>query len=187
MTTLPQSASQTVGPYFRIGLIYGEAQNDLLRDNPDGQRIRITGVVYDGEGQPVNDAMVEIWQPDANGIFNHEVDPLCGQADPNFRGFGRAETPDGGAFEFHTIKPGGRDGHAPSINVYVFARGMLIHALTRIYFADEPANAGDPVLAAVEPARRGTLLATRVGDDEPATYRFDIHLQGPQETVFFAA
>jgi protocatechuate 3,4-dioxygenase alpha subunit len=185
--TYPQTASQTVGPYFRIGLIYGEPQNNLVREATAGERIHLTGIVYDRDGVPVPDAMVEIWQPDANGIFAHPQDPRHAEADPHFRGFGRAENREGGVYTFHTIKPGGRDGAAPYINVYVFARGMLIHALTRLYFDDEPATAADPVLASVDPARRHTLIATRQTGDTPATYRFDIRLQGADETVFFAA
>lgn len=184
---LIQTSSQTVGPYFRIGLIDGAGQqNNLLQEKSLGKRIRITGTVFDGDGQPVPDAMLEIWQPDANGIFNHEVDPLHQQADPHFCGFGRAENRQGGVYEFHTIKPGGRDGNAPFINVHIFARGMLIHAMTRIYFEDESANAVDQLLTAVDPERRHTLIATREADaGNLPTYRFDIHLQGKQETVFF--
>lgn len=182
---LKQSASQTVGPFFQIGLIYGRGQNNLIQEHTVGQRIHITGTVFDSEGQPMLDAMLEIWQPDANGIFNHEADPLHKEADPHFNGFGRAENKSDGVYEFHTIKPGGRDGNAPYINVYVFARGMLVHALTRIYFDDEPANSSDPVLTEIG-ARRSTLIATREGESDPPTYRFDIHLQGANETVFFA-
>ncbi len=183
---MKQSASQTVGPYLRIGLIYGEAQNDLLQEQTVGERIKIAGVVRDGDGQPIPDAMIEIWQPDANGIYNHPTDPMNAQADPHFRGFGRAETRNEGVFEFKTIKPGSRDGQAPYINVNVFARGMLIHALTRIYFADEPANADDPVLNAVDSNRRHTLIAIPEQSGDDSTYRFDIHVQGEEETVFFS-
>lgn len=182
---LKQTASQTVGPYFRIGLIYGDAQNNLLQEQTTGKRICLTGTVYDGEGQPIPDAMIEIWQPDAQGVFNHEADPLHAQADPHFHGFGRAENREGGVYEFRTIKPGSRDDNAPFISVHLFSRGMLIHAHTRIYFEDEPANATDPVLATVDVERRKTLIARREAGDMPI-YRFDIHLQGPEETVFFA-
>jgi protocatechuate 3,4-dioxygenase alpha subunit len=181
---MKQTASQTVGPFFRIGLAYGEPQNDLVREETSGERIVISGRVLDGDGEPIPDAMVEIWQPDANGVFNHPVDPLHEQADPHFRGFGRAETRNGGAYEFRTIKPGGRDGQAPYINAYVFARGMLIHAMTRIYFPNEPANAVDPVLNSVAADRRHTLIAGQADSGEVATYRFDIHMQGDEETVF---
>ncbi len=182
---MKQSASQTVGPFLRIGLIYGQRQNDLVQAQTVGKRIKISGVVRDGDGHPIKDALVEIWQPDANGIYNHPVDPLREQADPNFRGFGRAETRLSGAFEFITIKPGGREGNAPYINVTVFARGMLLHAITRIYFEDEPANADDPVLNAVDSSRRHTLIATCKQAEEIPTYQFDIHIQGAEETVFF--
>ncbi len=182
---MKQSANQTVGPYFRIGLIYGEPQNDLVREQTGGERIRITGLVLDGDGQPITDAMVEIWQPDARGIYNHPADPLHDQADPHFRGFGRAENREGGVYEFKTVKPGGRDGQAPYINLRVFARGMLIHAITRIYFADEAANDNDPILNSVDGDRRGTLIASLEQADGLPTYRFDIHMQGDKETVFF--
>ncbi len=182
---MKQSPSQTVGPYFRIGLIYGDPQNNLVQDETAGERIKITGTVFDGDGEPIVDAMVEIWQADANGIYNHAADPLHEQADPHFRGFGRAENKREGVYEFTTIKPGGRDGNAPYINVHVFSRGMLIHAMTRIYFADEEANAADPVLSAIEAGRRDTLVATLKDGSTLPTYQFDIHFQGEQETVFF--
>jgi protocatechuate 3,4-dioxygenase alpha subunit len=150
-----------------------------------GERIKITGQVLDGDGQPISDAVVEIWQPDANGIYNHPVDPRHEQADPHFRGFGRSENRKGGVYEFKTIKPGGRNGQAPYINVRVFARGMLIHAITRIYFADEPANANDPVLNSIAADRRSTLIAACEESKEIPTYRFDIHMQGDNETIFF--
>jgi len=182
---MKQSASQTVGPFFRIGMIYGQAQNNLVSKRNSGEYIMLTGVVYDGDGEPIPDAAIEIWQPDANGIFSHPLDPLHEQADPNFRGFGRAETRNEGKYEFKTVKPGSRDGQAPFINVYIFERGLLIHAMTRIYFSDEQANADDPVLKSVEPERRHTLIATREQADGPPVYRFDIHMQGKDETVFF--
>jgi len=182
---MKQSASQTVGPYFRIGLIYGEPQNNLVNEQTSGERITLTGIVYDGDGEPIPDALIEIWQPDAKGIFSHPSDPLQKQADPHFRGFGRAETRDAGKYEFMTIKPGGRDGSSPYINMHIFSRGMLIHAMTRIYFSDEPTNADDPVLNSVEPERRHTLIATREKSDGPPLYHFDIRMQGQDETVFF--
>lgn len=182
---MKQTASQTVGPYLRIGLIHGEVQNNLVQEETAGERIKITGVVLDGNGDPVLDAMVEIWQADANGIYNHPSDPLQKEADPHFRGFGRAENRKGGVYEFRTIKPGGRDGAAPHVNVNVFARGMLLHAITRIYFEDEASNAADPVLNSIDSDRRQTLIAAREDSDGIPTYRFDIHLQGEKETVFF--
>ncbi len=182
---MKQSASQTVGPFFRIGLIYGERQNDLVDEQTAGECITLTGVVFNGDGEPITDAMLEIWQPDANGIFNHPLDPLHEGADPHFRGFGRAETRNAGKYEFKTVKPGGRDGQAPYINMHVFARGMLVHALTRVYFPDEPGNAEDPALNAVDPARKETLIATREQSEGPPVYRFNIRMQGEDETVFF--
>ncbi|UCG25257.1 MAG: protocatechuate 3,4-dioxygenase subunit alpha [Chloroflexota bacterium] len=182
---LEQTASQTIGPYLCIGLIHGDAQNVLVNDATTGERITITGVVSDGNGDPITDAMVEIWQADANGIYNHPADPLHEEADAHFRGFGRAENPRVGVYEFKTIKPGGRDGQAPYINVHVFARGILIHAMTRIYFADEPANDGDPVLRSIDADRRRTLIASREESGDQVVYRFDIRMQGENETVFF--
>ena len=185
MNPLPQTPSQTVGPFLGIGLIYGEKQNVLADERTAGKRIRLAGVVYDGKGNPIEDALLEIWQADANGIYPHPADPRHSEVDFHFRGFGRAQNEDGGSYEFHTIKPGGRDGHAPFINLHLFARGMLLHAQTRIYFADEPANATDPVLLSVPLERRATLLARLEEEGEIPVYRFDIHLQGEQETVFF--
>ncbi len=182
---MKQSASQTVGPYLRIGLIYGKKQTNLVREGTIGEQILITGVVYDGDGVPITDAMIEIWQPDAQGIFNHPNDPRHAEADPTFRGFGRSETHREGMFQFKTIKPGSRDGEAPYINVNVFARGMLVHAITRIYFADEAANDADPVLSALDAQRRQTLIAPRDESGDSPTYHFDIHVQGDRETVFF--
>jgi protocatechuate 3,4-dioxygenase alpha subunit len=142
-------------------------------------------MVFDGDGEPMLDAMIEIWQPDANGIFDHPLDPLHEGADPHFRGFGRAETRNGGRYEFRTVKPGGRDGSAPYVNVHVFARGMLVHAHTRMYFPDESANIDDPVLNSVDPGRRHTLVAAREEAGGATVYRFDIRMQGEDETVFF--
>jgi protocatechuate 3,4-dioxygenase alpha subunit len=183
-----QTASQTVGPYFRIGMIRG-GENTLVQDETIGERIYIKGRVLDGDGQPVPDACIEIWQADAQGHFNHPADPNHEQADKNFRGFGRSETT-GKGFWFKTIRPGvvsGPDGkpQARHINVRVFSRGMLIHAVTRLYFSDETANESDPLLSTVPPERRATLIAQREDFGDVPTYIFDIHLQGDQETVFF--
>jgi protocatechuate 3,4-dioxygenase, alpha subunit len=185
MNALSQTPSQTVGPFLRIGLIHGEQQNVLADERTSGKRIRLAGVVYDGNGNPMEDALLEIWQVDANGIYPHPADPRHSEADSHFRGFGRAQNEDRGTYEFHTIKPGGRDGQAPFINLHLFARGMLLHVQTRIYFADESANATDPVLLSVPVERRATLLARLEEQGEIPVYRFDIHMQGEQETVFF--
>src|SRR5688572_10214401 len=144
---LAQSPSQTIGPFFHFGLIFG-GENVLVRANTRGQRIVLTGRVVDGKREPVSDAMVEIWQADAAGIYRHPGDPRHAQADPEFHGFGRSDTGHpGDTFRFETIKPGavreGSDGAlAPHLCVTIFARGLLTHLTTRIYFGDEnPANA----------------------------------------------
>ena len=184
-----QTPSQTVGPFFGIGLI-GEGQNHLVDNRTAGERIRLEGTVFDGDGRAVSDAMVEIWQADSAGIFNHPADPRREEADPHFCYFGRSGTDDEGRYWFNTVKPGSRAAgggtqQAPYINVRVFARGMLIHAVTRIYFSDEPTNSSDPVLNAVEEARRATLIGRLSEASDPPAYQFDIHLQGEGETVFF--
>lgn len=193
-----QTSSQTVGPFFAYGLVpepyrrKGIASNALAANGAEGEHIRIEGRVLDGKGEPVNDALIEIWQANAHGRYRHARDarddvPL----DPAFSGFGRAMTDSRGAFRFETVKPGrvpgrGNAWQAPHIAVTVLARGMPNHAYSRIYFSDEEkANAEDPVLALVPPARRGTLIARREAD--AAVYRFDIRLQGEDETVFFDA
>ena len=187
--------SQTVGPYFKYGLTPGNDyawndafSNDLVTPDVSGDRIRIVGQVFDGEGKVIPDAMMEIWQADAQGRF---ADPQDTRAAPNaaFKGFGRCGADKSGGFEFRTVKPGpvpGPNGkpQAPHILLAVFARGMTQQAITRIYFADEAANAADPILALVPAERRATLIATREPGNA-ATYRFDVHLQGDRETVFF--
>ena len=188
--------SQTVGPYFAIGLTpesldinwISTVTNDLVTPDVSGERIRIEGRVLDGDGEPVNDCLLEIWQADAAGRYAHPAD---GRA-PNaaFKGFGRAATHAGGHYLFRTIKPGPVMGpkdvlQAPHIVLAVFARGMLRQQYARIYFADEPANARDPVLALVPAVRRSTLMATPQPATEALVYQFDIHLQGDLETVFF--
>lgn len=188
--------SQTVGPFFKYGLTPDGAYdwndafgNNLVTPDVSGERIRIEGRVFDGDGETVPDAMLEIWQADAQGRFN---DPQDKRALPNasFRGFGRCGTNPNGEFAFDTIKPGpvpGPDGkpQAPHILLAIFARGMLLHLYTRIYFAGEPANAADAVLALVPADRRDTLIAPREERSGSAVYRFDIRLQGEGETVFF--
>ena len=166
--------SQTVGPYFRIGLDWPDA-NRLCGEHTPGQHVVIRGRVVDGDGEPVPDALVEIWQADGAGVY-------AATAEAGFRGCGRAAVDADGGFLFETVKPGAVEGSAPHINVALFARGLLVHLFTRIYFEDEEeANRADGVLALVPAARRGTLLARREGD----CYVFDIHLQGDDETVFF--
>ncbi len=188
--------SQTVGPFFAYGLTPGDKydwsdafSNNLVTPDTSGDRIRIEGRVFDGDGTPVPDCLLEIWQADAQGRF---ADPQDKRALPNatFRGFGRCGTDPNGTYAFDTIKPGSvpdPDGkpQAPHILVAVFARGMLRHLYTRIYFDDDGRNASDPVLALVPADRRATLIATRQTGSGKAVYRFDLHLQGETETVFF--
>jgi protocatechuate 3,4-dioxygenase alpha subunit len=154
----------------------------------------LTGRVYDGNGQPVEDAMLEIWQADADGRYAHPADDARGKrADDRFRGFGRTGTTSRGEFTFQTIKPGAVPGpgnrqQAPHLNLILFSRGLLTHAFTRIYFSDErKANDLDPILNLIEPARRGTVIAQRDKDAAHPTYWIDIHLQGDNETVFLEA
>jgi protocatechuate 3,4-dioxygenase alpha subunit len=168
----PQTTpSQTVGPYFAIGLPWEDGP-DVVPDGTEGA-IWLRGTVYDGAGEPIPDAMIETWQADADGRYGT----------PGFRGFGRAPTDADGTWAIHTVKPGAAGGQAPHVAVAVFARGLLKHLFTRIYFADEEdANAADPVLAGLDEAARATLVALREEDG----YRFDVRLQGPDETAFFA-
>jgi protocatechuate 3,4-dioxygenase alpha subunit len=185
--------SQTVGPFFHLGLDRPE-WSDLTAGNPSGERIVIEGRVLDGDGMPVPDALIELWQANAAGRYAHPDDQQIDKPlDPNFRGFGRVATNAEGRFRVTTIRPGpvpgrGNSLQAPHINVVLLSRGLLIHLHTRIYFEGEAANAADPLLSSIEdPAVRGTLLARREGSSpggSPALYRFDIIMQGENETVF---
>ena len=186
-----QTPSQTTGPFLRISLLRGP-QNRLVSGDTEGERIRIEGRVVDGEGVGMRDAMVEIWQANAHGRYNHPEDTQDKPLDEAFRGFGRSGTDDDGNYWFETVRPGpvpgpGNTLQAPHIGVIVFARGILLHAYTRIYFAGEDANRADPVLGGIEDeARRATLVAEDAGArDGSRVYRFDIVLQGTGETVFF--
>jgi protocatechuate 3,4-dioxygenase alpha subunit len=183
--TVP-TPSQTVGPFFGIGLPDDGGTQLVPGDHPHA--IRIQGTVFDGEGAPVIDALVEIWQADRNGRYDHPEDtredvPL----DAGFRGFGRCGTDASGSYRFVTVKPGpvphpGGGMQAPHVDVSVFARGLLKRLVTRIYFPDEAkANESDPVLSSVERERRSALVAREDG----GALRFDIHLQGDGETPFF--
>ncbi|MDU0342024.1 protocatechuate 3,4-dioxygenase subunit alpha [Bosea rubneri] len=183
---LELTPSQTIGPFFAYALTpraYGGkelATEQVATEGVAGERIRIEGTVYDGDGVPVGDAMLETWQADAEGRFN-----AAGNA--GFTGFGRAETSAEGAYFIETVRPGALPGpngamQAPHLTVSVFARGLLIRLATRVYFDGEPGNVGDPVLALVPKERRATLIAKRGAD---GVYRFDVRLQGEGETVFF--
>jgi protocatechuate 3,4-dioxygenase, alpha subunit len=196
--------SQTVGPFFAYGLTpdgrcewdpngqysWKETVGDnLVTPDATGERIRITGRVTDGDGQPINDALIEIWQADAQGRYAH---PRDNRALPNatFKGFGRSATDKNGEYGFETVKPGpvpGPNGkpQAPHIVFCIFSRGMLRQIYTRLYFADEAGNASDPILAMVPADRRGTLIAGKETKGGAPLYRFDIRVQGDKETVFF--
>jgi protocatechuate 3,4-dioxygenase alpha subunit len=198
---LKETASQTAGPYVHIGLIPNMAGFDIFENNfgnvlvgpaTRGERITIEGRVLDGTGTPLRDVLLEIWQANADGRYNHPADRREGRLDDDFRGWGRAGSDfTTGLYRFETIKPGpvpGRNGSmmAPHVNLWIVARGINIGLNTRMYFADEAsANAADPVLALIEQeTRRETLIASRSLREGRPVYSFDIHLQGPHETVF---
>jgi protocatechuate 3,4-dioxygenase alpha subunit len=189
MSRQPLTPSQTVGPFFRLGLDQ-PGWNDLTSNGPRGERIAIEGRVLDGDGAPVDDAVLEIWQADADGRYDHPDDPQGNRVDPGFRGFGRSMTDAEGRYRFVTVRPGRVPGpggalQAPHVNLNVFARGLLKQLVTRIYFADEPSNAADAVLSGIADAdARRTLLAARQ-EGRGAVYRFDVVLQGKGETIFF--
>ena len=189
LADLGLTTTQTVGPFFEKALLR-DPLNVLVKPDTDGERIRVEGRLIDGDGNPVPDAIVEIWQANRHGRYNHPLDRRDLPLDPAFTGFGRSGTDDDGRFWFETIKPGpvpfdGELVQAPHLSLVVAARGLLNHLATRLYFADDPANEHDPVLARVPASRRGTLLARREEADGRATYRLDIVLQGRAETVFF--
>ena len=178
MDTTP---SQTVGPFFEYALPYEGGERLVSPDDSDA--VRIVGAVIDGDGEPVDDALVEIWQANRHGRYRHPEDtreelPL----EDGFTGFGRCPTDAEGRFEFVTVKPGAADGQAPHVSVTVFARGLLRHLCTRLYFPDEAeANAADPLLTSIEDAAlRATLIARRLD----GVLTFDIHLQGERQTAF---
>lgn len=182
MTTTP---FQTVGPFFRFGLVF-DGCNEIV-GSCDGTRIAVEGVVRDGAGAVVPDALIETWQADSSGRYHHPEDTRPGAEKP-FDGFRRAATDAQGRYSLTTIMPGpvpgpGNRQQAPHLVVGVFARGLLTRLVTRIYFDGEPTNDQDPILELVPQPRVSTLIAKRIGDGR---YRFDIVLQGKDETVFFA-
>ena len=183
---LSQTPSQTIGPFFKPSMVKS-GDETLARRESRGERIVIAGRVLDGDGAPVDDAMLEIWQANADGRYDHHEDAQEKLIDSQFHGFGRAATDQHGNFRFDTIKPGRVPGvgsvlQAPHINVSIFARGLLKRLATRIYFPDEPSNDADAILNAVPIARRSTLIAHA---GSTSALRFDIVLQGENETVFF--
>ena len=186
------TSSQTVGPFFAPALLREDAvRNVLVQPETVGERVRIEGHVLDGDRLPIPDALVEIWQANSHGRYRHPADTRGTPAlDPSFTGFGRSGTDEAGRYWFETIRPGAvpfddARMQAPHICVMVFARGLLNHLATRLYFADEPANETDPVLRRVPAERRGTLLARQETVDGRTLYRWDIILQGAGETAFF--
>lgn len=188
MDTTP-TPSQTVGPYFHLGCTASHAVNCIAGPAADGEHVSLTCRVLDGEDVPVPDAMIEIWQADAEGRYHHPVDARSPNCDPACNGFGRMATDSEGTCSFETIKPGrvSADGgrmQAPHLNVSVFARGLLQRLATRIYFDADPGNAECPILALVPEERRSTLLA-HADPAHPGHWHFDIHLCGSSETVFF--
>ena len=196
--------SQTVGPFFAYGLApkgrcewdpnghysWKETVGDnLITPDATGTKIHIEGRMLDGDGMPINDAMIEIWQADAQGRYVHARGEKP-RPNAKFTGFGRSATDKNGIYSFDTIKPGavagpGGKSQAPHIVVCIFSRGMLRQIYTRLYFSDEKANDADPILALVPADRRGTLIAHRQPGNGPTLYRFDIRVQGDNETVFF--
>ncbi len=183
---LTPTPSQTVGPYLHLGLTDSRSISRIAGDTARGERVSLTFRVLDGEGVPVPDAMIELWQADSDGNYAHQD---TSADDAAFRGYGRLATAEDGSCTFETIRPGcvpgpGETVQAPHINVSILGRGILKRLSTRVYFAEEPANAADPVLALVPENRRATLLA-RPDLTRPGNWIFDVHLRGEGETVFF--
>jgi len=181
--------SQTVGPFYHLGLTVNSSLGCLARPGAKGELIRVCFHLLDGDGAPVPDGMLEIWQADAAGKYDHPDDTQDQAPDPAFCGFGRLSTDAGGFCRFDTVYPGrvpdGRGGcQASHLNVSVFARGLLGRLCTRVYFEADPALAEDPVLALV-PENRGQTLIAGLDPMQPGQWNFEIRLQGEQETVFF--
>lgn len=185
--TLIATTSHTVGPYYHIGLTWLNRE-DMTVAETLGQRVAITGQVVDGNGEFVNDAMLEVWQANAAGKYAHPEDDQAKPLDPHFDGFGRVPVDAEGRFRFTTIRPGtvpglGGTTQAPHLVVLVFARGLVKHLMTRIYFDGEQANETDPLLASVPEERRATLVAK---PDASGVYQWNVILRGTDaETVFF--
>jgi protocatechuate 3,4-dioxygenase, alpha subunit len=197
---IKESASQTAGPYVHIGLTpnwlgiqqYGgvDLGRSMVGEAARGERVTVTGLIYDGAGELVRDAMLEFWQADAEGLYRSPHEQR-GEADPAFAGWGRVPCDfETGLYRIDTVKPGTQpdpDGtlQAPHIGIWIVARGIMVGLSTRMYFGDEAeANAADPLLTRLEPDRATTLIAPRSEQDGAVTYTFDIRLQGDGETVF---
>ncbi|MGD0570597.1 MAG: protocatechuate 3,4-dioxygenase subunit alpha [Candidatus Sulfotelmatobacter sp.] len=185
---LQATTSQTVGPFFKIGFewLY---RDKLVGEGVSGDRVTIQGRVLDGDGLPVPDAIVEIWQANAHGKYDHPEDTQDKPLEPGFNGYGRVPTSMEGMFRFATIKPGpvpGPNGEeqAPHLVISVFMRGVLRRLVTRMYFPDDARNSGDQILDLVEAARRSTLIAKKTAGGS-GSLEWNVILQGPEETVFF--
>ncbi|MGA3092035.1 MAG: protocatechuate 3,4-dioxygenase subunit alpha [Terriglobales bacterium] len=186
--SLQATTSQTVGPFFKIGLGWLNRDN-MVGEGISGERVTIQGRVFDGDGVPVPDAILEIWQANAHGKYDHPEDTQDKPLEPGFKGYGRLPVTAEGVFRLVTIKPGPVPGpkgkeQAPHLAISIFMRGLLKRLVTRLYFPDEARNADDPILNLVEPARRSTLIAKRTAG-RPGTLEWNVVLQGPDETVFF--
>ena len=186
--SLQTTSSQTVGPYLHIGMTWLITDN-LVGPGATGEKVTLEGRIHDGDGKPVSDALVEIWQANAHGKYAHPDDTQNKPLETGFKGFGRVPTDEAGGFKFTTIKPGrvaapGGGLQAPHINVTIFMRGMLKQLSTRIYFPADSANAEDAVLLSVPKARRETLIA-EAAPGHPSKLVWNVNLQGKDETVFF--
>jgi protocatechuate 3,4-dioxygenase alpha subunit len=187
---LTQTPSMTVGPYFAYGLTPEQSGYKLksitspvlVSEDTPGERITLRGKIYDGNGEIISDALIEIWQADAKGNYISRETPPTGDI---FTGFGRCDAEPEREYRFETIKPGSiAEAHAPHINMIIFMRGMLSHAYTRVYFSDE-INDDDAVFSSVPVERRSTIIAKPTEKDGEIIYHFDLHMQGENETVFF--
>jgi protocatechuate 3,4-dioxygenase alpha subunit len=191
MNVAAHTPSQTVGPFFHDALLRADCVRNVVAEaGVEGQRIRIEGRICDGEGLAVPDAVIEIWQANHHGRYNHPADGRDLPLDPRFLGFGRAGADAEGRFWFETIKPGrvpfdAERMQTPHVCLAIFARGLLNHLTTRLYFGDEPDNGADPVLQQVPRERQATLVARRSETGDMPVYTLDIVLQGERETVFF--
>lgn len=186
--SLHATGNQTVGPFLHIGLAWLNTDR-IAAPGAQGERVTIQGRLLDGDGAGVGDGMIEVWQANAQGKYAHPEDTQKKFLDPGFKGFGRIPTNSKGGFRFSTIKPGSVPGpggvaQAPHLVIAVFLRGSLKHLATRIYFPGELANAKDPILKLVPPARRETLIARKIASRK-GVLRWDVILQGRGETVFF--
>ncbi|HKV25850.1 MAG TPA: protocatechuate 3,4-dioxygenase subunit alpha [Candidatus Acidoferrum sp.] len=186
--SLHATASQTVGPFFKIGFSWLYREN-LAATEVAGERFEISGRVLDGDGKPVPDGIIEIWQANSHGKYAHPDDAQDKPVEKGFSGFGRVPTDEDGRFRFSTIKPGrvpGPNGslQAPHLEITLFTRGLLRRLITRMYFPDDAGNAEDLALKLVEPARRGTLIAKTI-EGQPGKLEWNIRMQGEGETVFF--